>query len=209
MRITMKTGANDEGKILAHKVDIVADTGAYSTLGPAILDFAVEHAVGPYIIPNVEVNGISVFTNNGVAGEFRGFGGNQVTFALEGQVERLAEKLNINPVVFRKANIRREEDLGPLGQRIAPTEGAAYVLEEIKKVSDRRVSKPKEIQEPWKKKGTGIAITMHGGGLGYGRLDLQEEGFPYGKMGKSKFLLVLKKWGRGFCLLLIRLLQRN
>ncbi|MFC5713925.1 xanthine dehydrogenase subunit D [Thalassorhabdus alkalitolerans] len=171
MRITMKTGANDEGKILAHKVDIVADTGAYSTLGPAILDFAVEHAVGPYIIPNVEVNGISVFTNNGVAGEFRGFGGNQVTFALEGQVERLAEKLNINPVVFRKANIRREEDLGPLGQRIALTEGAAYVLEEIKKVSDRRVSKPKEIQEPWKKKGTGIAITMHGGGLGYGRLD--------------------------------------
>lgn len=93
MKITMKTGSDKYGKILAHRVKIISDTGAYSTLGPAVLDFAVEHAVGPYVIPNVDVEGVSVFTNNGVSGEFRGFGGNQVTFALEGRIDRLAERL--------------------------------------------------------------------------------------------------------------------
>ncbi|RBW69783.1 hypothetical protein DS031_09630 [Bacillus taeanensis] len=44
----METGTNQDGKILAHKVDMIADTGAYATLGPAVLDFAVEHAHGPF-----------------------------------------------------------------------------------------------------------------------------------------------------------------
>ncbi|WP_338368265.1 molybdopterin cofactor-binding domain-containing protein, partial [Enterococcus faecium] len=48
MKIIMKTGASKEGNLLAHKVVILADTGAYATLGPAILDFAVEHSSGPY-----------------------------------------------------------------------------------------------------------------------------------------------------------------
>ncbi len=83
MKIEMRTGADENGQILAHDVEIIADTGPYSTLGPAILDFAVEHAVGPYRIPHVLVEGKSVYTNNAVSGEFRGFGGNQITFALE------------------------------------------------------------------------------------------------------------------------------
>ena len=47
-----------------------------------MLNFATEHAIGPYNIPNVDVQGTSVYTNNGVSGEFRGFGGNQVIFAV-------------------------------------------------------------------------------------------------------------------------------
>jgi CO/xanthine dehydrogenase Mo-binding subunit len=75
MKIAMKTGVTSEGKIQAQHVKIIADTGAYATLGPAVLDFSVEHAAGPYQIPNLLTEGISVYTNNGVAGEFRGFGG--------------------------------------------------------------------------------------------------------------------------------------
>jgi CO/xanthine dehydrogenase Mo-binding subunit len=95
------------GHLTAHHVEIIADTGPYTTLGPAILDFAVEHAVGPYRIPHVLVNGKSVFTNNANAGEFRGFGGNQITFALEGQMDRLADKLGMCPVELRRRNLRR------------------------------------------------------------------------------------------------------
>lgn len=118
MKITMKTGANQDGTILVHQVRIWADTGAYATLGPAVLDFAVEHATGPYYIPHVDVEGVSVYTNNGVSGEFRGFGGNQVTFALESQINRLAEKLRMSPVEIREKIFAIFRGLGQSGNAL-------------------------------------------------------------------------------------------
>ncbi|WP_018922808.1 xanthine dehydrogenase subunit D [Salsuginibacillus kocurii] len=171
MKITMKTGADQDGNLLAHQVEIVADTGAYSTLGPAILDFAVEHAAGLYIIPHLKIHGLSVFTNNGVAGEFRGFGGNQITFALEGQMDRLAKKLALDPLEFRRRNVRAATDPGPLGHRIAPHPGAELVVEEVEKMRTEVKKEQASPQEPWVKTGIGTAICMHGGGLGYNRLD--------------------------------------
>ncbi|WP_246040231.1 xanthine dehydrogenase subunit D [Ectobacillus funiculus] len=194
MKITMKTGADENGQIVAHEVRILADTGAYATLGPAVLDFAVEHAIGPYVVPNVSTEGLSVYTNNGVAGEFRGFGGNQVTFALEGQIDRLAEKLQMDPLDLRRRNIRKEHDLGPVGQRIAPTNGAAQVLEEIcKKAAGLQGKKP----DVWKKTGTGISITMHGGGLGYGRLDPAGGRLSFGVDGKIEAAFGFEECGQG------------
>ncbi|WP_077623653.1 xanthine dehydrogenase subunit D [Sediminibacillus massiliensis] len=196
MKITMKTGVGKDGKLLAHKVRIYADTGAYSTLGPAILEFAVEHAAGPYMIPHIDTEGISVFTNNGVAGEFRGFGGNQITFALEGQMDRLAEKLAMNPLEFRKINLRKSHDRGPLGQRIAETNGAADVLESVKHRLETK--KENEIQESrWIKRGTGTAITMHGGGLGYGRLDPAGGRISLNKEGKIEIAFGFEEVGQG------------
>ncbi|WEG14808.1 xanthine dehydrogenase subunit D [Pullulanibacillus sp. KACC 23026] len=172
MTITMKTGTDASGKLLAHQVRIVADTGAYASLGPAVLDFAVEHATGPYRIAHVETEGLSIFTNNGVAGEFRGFGGNQVTFALEGQMDRLAEKLGIAPIELRRRNLRNATDLGPMEHRIAPTDGASMVVEALDhQYTKRLAARDSDVFNPFIKRGIGIAITMHGGGLGYGRLD--------------------------------------
>ncbi|MEC2184264.1 xanthine dehydrogenase subunit D [Bacillus spizizenii] len=168
MKITIKTGADHAGKLLAHDVKIVADTGAYATLGPAVLDFSVEHAAGPYRIPNIRTEGISVFTNNGVAGEFRGFGGNQITFALETHLDRLSGMLGIDPLELRRKNIRKPHDLGPLEHRIAPTDGAAQVLNAI---SESPILTRKHQNSGYIRRGTGAAITMHGGGLGYGRMD--------------------------------------
>ncbi|WP_426983311.1 xanthine dehydrogenase subunit D [Bacillus cabrialesii] len=168
MKIAIKTGADQTGKILAHDVKIVADTGAYATLGPAVLDFSVEHAAGPYRIPNIRTEGLSVFTNNGVAGEFRGFGGNQITFALETHLDRLSDMLGIDPLELRRKNIRKSDDLGPLEHRIAPTDGAAQVLDAI---SESPILARKRRNSGYMRRGTGAAITMHGGGLGYGRMD--------------------------------------
>ncbi|KAF1678295.1 MULTISPECIES: xanthine dehydrogenase subunit D [Bacillus] len=168
MKVTIKTGADQAGKLLAHDVKIVADTGAYATLGSAVLDFSVEHAAGPYRIPNIRTEGISVFTNNGVAGEFRGFGGNQITFALETHLDRLSDRLGIDPLELRRKNLRKSHDLGPLEHRIAPTDGAAKVL---KAISASPILTRNCRNSGFIRRGTGAAITMHGGGLGYGRMD--------------------------------------
>ncbi|WP_061579581.1 xanthine dehydrogenase subunit D [Saccharococcus caldoxylosilyticus] len=200
MKITMKTGASRSGKIVAHQVRIVADTGAYATLGPAVLDFAVEHATGPYIIPNVHVEGVSVYTNNGVAGEFRGFGGNQVTFALEGQIDRLAVKLGICPMELRKRNLRKADDLGPVGQEIAPTDGAAQVLKAISQsplLNKKESIERGEGTDRWKKTGIGVAIAMHGGGLGYGRLDPAGGRISLNEEGKFEIAFGFEEFGQG------------
>lgn len=167
MEVTMKTGVDRDGKLLAHQVRILSDTGAYSTLGAPVLNFATEHSVGPYKIPNVEIRGKAVYTNNGVSGEFRGFGGNQVIFALEGQMDRLAEKMKMDPWELRRRNLRGMYDRGPLGQRVVPSNGAYEVWEEIRD-SPIFHKKTEDNQEPWIQKGIGVAMAMHGSGLGYG-----------------------------------------
>lgn len=212
MKITMKTGASRNGKILAHQVRIIADTGAYATLGPAVLDFAVEHATGPYIIPNVHVEGLSVYTNNGVAGEFRGFGGNQVTFALEGQIDRLAVKLGICPMELRKRNLRKADDLGPVGQEIAPTDGAAQVLKAISQ--SPLLNKKESIEwgegtDRWKKTGIGVAIAMHGGGLGYGRLDPAGGRLSLNEDGKIEIAFGFEEFGQGLLFVIEQLVIKE
>ncbi|MGF7032552.1 xanthine dehydrogenase D subunit [Paenibacillus mucilaginosus] len=175
MKITMRTGTDGEGRLLAHRVRIVADTGAYATLGPAVLNFATEHTMGPYRIPNVKVEGYSVYTNNGISGEFRGFGGNQVIFALEGQMDRLAEKLGMDPWALRRLNLREADDLGPLGQRIVATEGASQIWSAIEECSLMRkrelAGEAAADRPPWIRRGIGAAIAMHGSGLGFGLPD--------------------------------------
>ncbi|MFC4322851.1 xanthine dehydrogenase subunit D [Litchfieldia salsa] len=195
MKITMKTGVLSDGKILAHQVRIVADTGAYASLGPAVLDFAVEHSTGPYMIEYVDVEGVSVYTNNGVSGEFRGFGGNQVTFALESQLDRIAEQLNMSQIDIRRLNIRNANDLGPLGQRIVPNNGALEVLEDIS--NSYLLKRNNSPSSQWKSKGTGIAITMHGGGLGFGRPDPSGGRLSLNREGKIEIAFGFEEVGQG------------
>ncbi len=68
-------------------------------------------ATGPYRIPNVSVDSYAVYTNNLPTGAFRGFGGPQALFEAESQVNKLAEKLGMDPVQLRMKNILREGDL--------------------------------------------------------------------------------------------------
>ncbi|MEH7118291.1 xanthine dehydrogenase subunit D [Neobacillus vireti] len=210
MKIKMKTGVDQAGNILAHKVKIIADTGAYATLGPAVLDFAVEHAPGPYIIPHIEIEGLSVFTNNGVAGEFRGFGGNQITFALEGQMDRLANKLNMDPVTFRLKNLRKADDPGPLGQKIAPTNGALDVLQAIEHSHAEKARRWKhKNHDQWKVRGIGIALTMHGGGLGKDRLDPAGGRLSFTKEGKIEAAFGFEECGQGLLAVIETLLIKE
>lgn len=196
MKIEMETGFTKEGMITAHRVRIMADTGAYATLGAPVLNFATEHSMGPYAIPHVDVEGLSVYTNNGVSGEFRGFGGNQAIFAMEGQMDRAAAQLGIDPWELRRRNLRSNGDPGPLGQQILVTNGLQEVWEAVHH-SDLWIQEERTELPPWIHKGKGAAIAMHGAGLGYGipdpaggRLRMNEEGkieaaFSYEEFGQG------------------------
>ncbi|MBU9713917.1 xanthine dehydrogenase subunit D [Evansella tamaricis] len=208
MKVTMKTGADESGKILAHQVTILSDTGAYATLGGAVLNFATEHAIGPYAMAHVEVKGKAVYTNNGVSGEFRGFGGNQVIFALEGQMERLGQKLQIDPWELRKRNLRKRDDLGPLGQRMVPTDGPTQVWEGIQASPIwKEKDQTGENMEPWIKHGVGVAMTMHGSGLGYGIPDPAGGKMRLNEQGKIEVAFGHEEFGQGLVGTLEMLLQ--
>lgn len=196
MRIAMKTGVDESGHLIAHQVSILADTGAYATLGCEVLNFATEHAIGPYQIPHVDVQGTSVYTNNGVSGEFRGFGGNQVIFAVESQIERLAEKLGMDSWELRKLNLRALGDPGPMGQEIVATEGASQVWSKVQEspLWAKRGVPQMSASEPWLRRGIGASMAMHGAGLGLGipdhsggRIELTPEGKIQASFGFEEF----------------------
>lgn len=109
--IHAKWGAKKDGTILAAKVELIADGGGYIYTSTKVLGNATLLATGPYRIPNVSVDSYAVYTNNLPTGAFRGFGGPQALFEAESQVNKLAEKLGMDPVQIRKKNILREGDL--------------------------------------------------------------------------------------------------
>ncbi|MCM3172177.1 xanthine dehydrogenase subunit D [Paenibacillus sp. MER 99-2] len=200
MKIEMQTGMSREGIIQAHRVRITADTGAYATLGAPVLNFATEHCLGPYSIPHVDVEGVSVYTNNGLSGEFRGFGGNQAIFAMEGQIDRLAEIMKMNPWEFRRRNMRGKSDPGPLNQRILVTDGLSQVWEAMER-SDlwqkHQQSSSSASLPPWIKRGVGAALAMHGAGLGYGIPDPAGGRISLNKDGKIEVAFSYEEFGQG------------
>ncbi len=103
--IHMKWGARADGMLLAAECDMTSDCGAYAYTSPDVLGNAMYNVTGPYVIPNVRVDGRTVVTNNVPGGAFRGFGGPQGAFAAEMQMNKLAEKLGLDPVAFRRKNV--------------------------------------------------------------------------------------------------------
>ena len=104
MKMYYKTAVKSNGRLCALKARMYADTGAYASWGINVIRKAAVHATGPYEIPNVDIKAYAVYTNNPFCGALRGFGAAQVPIAYESQMDILAEKLNINPLVFRNIN---------------------------------------------------------------------------------------------------------
>lgn len=127
-RIHLKTGCDASGKLIAHKAELLGDTGAYATHGPEVLDSAHEHVQGAYNYDAVRVDSFLAYTNNGVAGAFRGFGAMQVHFAIEQQIDRLARESGIDRLQFRKINLPARDDTGPFKQAMAPIDALEHSL---------------------------------------------------------------------------------
>ncbi|MDW7977575.1 MAG: xanthine dehydrogenase family protein molybdopterin-binding subunit [Candidatus Caldarchaeum sp.] len=166
--VKMKTGASADGKLTANYVEIVYDTGAYAALGPAVLDVAIETCNGPYKIPNIDVRAWLAYTNNMVASAFRGFGAPQVHFAMEQQVDQLAEELGFDPLEFRLLNCVRKGDYGVFRNKLVGSVGISKCLETLKnhRLWRERASLKDVRTYPWVKRGVGVAAAMKGYTLG-------------------------------------------
>jgi len=88
----MELGADENGKLIALRLRAVGDTGAYASVGDKVLERVAGHAAGGYFIPNIDIEAKTVYTNNIPSGAMRGFGANQVTFALEVCIDEICRE---------------------------------------------------------------------------------------------------------------------
>jgi len=159
MELEVTTGCDEKGKLTAMVAKIVADTGAYASLGTAVLQRACTHASGPYQITNVDITGLCVYTNNPPAGAFRGFGVPQSSFAAETNMDLLAEKVGISPWEIRYLNALEPGMINSTGQ--ITDEGTA-IKETLRAVREVYESHPHA---------SGIACAMKNTGIGVGLPD--------------------------------------
>jgi CO/xanthine dehydrogenase Mo-binding subunit len=114
--VTLKTGVTRDGRILARQGRVIVDCGAYSGSGPGTGAVALQCLVGPYRTPCLDLESLAVYTNKVPSGSFRAPSGPMANFAVESQMDMVAEDLGIDPLELRLRNIVREGDLGPAGE---------------------------------------------------------------------------------------------
>ncbi|MDO4265251.1 MAG: selenium-dependent xanthine dehydrogenase [Eubacteriales bacterium] len=132
MKIRMTTACDENGFLTAMKAVVVADTGAYASLGGPVLQRACTHAAGPYNYQTIDIDGKAVYTNNPPAGAFRGFGVTQTCFATEMNLNLLAELCGLDPWEFRYRNAIRPGQVLPNGQIADASTGLAETLLAVK-----------------------------------------------------------------------------
>lgn len=159
MEMEFTTACDENGMLTAMKAVIIADTGAYASLGGPVLQRACTHAAGPYNFQNIDILGMAVYTNNVVAGAFRGFGVTQSCFAMENNINLLAEMVGISPWEIRYRNAIRPGQVLPNGQIADESVGMVECLEAVKDVYE---------SNPY----AGIAIGFKNSGVGVGLKDI-------------------------------------
>lgn len=121
-----------EGMLTAIKADIVGDTGAYASVGMKVLERAAGHATGAYSIPNADILSRAVYTNNIPCGAMRGFGVNQVTFAVESCIDDLCEQGGFDRWQFRYNNALIDGGVTSTGQILKGGTGVRETLLAVK-----------------------------------------------------------------------------
>ena len=159
MEMEFTTACDENGILTGMKGVIIADTGAYASLGGPVLHRACTHAAGPYNYQNIDILGMSVYTNNVVSGAFRGFGVTQSCFATEMNINLLAEMVGIDPWEIRRRNAIKPGDILPNGQTADPNTNMAACLDAVKDVF---------YQNPY----AGIACGFKNSGTGMGKKDI-------------------------------------
>ena len=155
-----QVGCDADGKLTAVRARMVGDSGAYASVGMKVLERAAGHATGPYHTPAVDVAAVAVRTNNPVCGAFRGFGANQAQFAMEGCLDRLAEKVGITGWEIRKRNVIHPGEVWGPGQIMDEgCGGAEMCLDAIKPAYDAALATGKAV---------GLGLGLKNSGLGNG-----------------------------------------
>ncbi len=130
-RVSYRIGATHAGKLTGVHVRVDCNTGGYDGAGRFIPNYAQTAAGGPYRWQAVDGLARSVYTNGPKAGQYRGFGTSQSTFALECALDELVEELGQDPLEFRLANFIHGDERSFLGYPLGENLGYQQVLEAI------------------------------------------------------------------------------
>ncbi|MGN8968592.1 selenium-dependent xanthine dehydrogenase [Intestinimonas sp. HCP28S3_D6] len=159
MEGTFTLGCDENGIFTGLDCEIYFDTGAYASLCGPVLERACTHSVGPYCYQNTDIRGFGYYTNNPPAGAFRGFGVCQSEFALESNINLLAEKVGISPWEIRYRNAIEPGKALPNGQIADPSTALKETLLAVKEAYDAHPGR------------AGIACAMKNTGVGVGLPD--------------------------------------
>ena len=160
IEMTYEAACDSSGKLTALRVRALGDSGAYASVGMKVLERMAGHASGPYQVPNIDVEAIAARTNNPICGAFRGFGANQAQFAMEGVLDRLAEKVGISSWEIRSINVIKPGMVWGPGQIMDDgCLGAELCLNEIKPAYDAAIASGKAV---------GLGLGLKNSGLGNG-----------------------------------------
>ena len=159
MEGTFTLGCDENGIFTGLDCEIYFDTGAYASLCGPVLERACTHSVGPYCYQNTDIRGYGYYTNNPPAGAFRGFGVCQSEFALESNINLLAEKVGISPWEIRYRNAIEPGKVLPNGQIADCSTALKETLLAVKEAYDAHPGR------------AGIACAMKNTGVGVGLPD--------------------------------------
>ena len=155
--ITLRTGVNSGGEMVARHCDVRWNTGAYADIGPRVAQKTGFTASGPYDIGNVSIDSLCVYTNLPPAGAMRGFGIPQVAWAYESQTDIIANELGLDPLDFRERNVLRNGRPHPTGTTVfgAGTEEVLSVLR-----AAMQWDQPFERGDGRRRRGRGVAFSL-------------------------------------------------
>ena len=185
MRISVKAGADQNGKLTALQLDVLSNTGAYGNHAGPVLLHACGESIGVYNCPNKKVDAVVAYTNTVPSGAFRGYGLPQALLAVEAAIDELAKGLGISPFEIRRRNIVKPGDpmLSPSGSVHADVLYGSYGLDQCLDLVERAMQAhgPNiELSADWLI-GDGIALTMidtvpPDGHIADARISLREDG---------------------------------
>ncbi len=176
MVMRAKWGATKEGKLVAAENTIIADGGAYMYTTNKVLGNSTITESGPYFIPHIKADVIGVYTNNVPSAAFRGFGAPQALFLAETQMNKLAEKLGIDPVEIRRINALKETDTMAVGT-VPPDQPRVLEVIEAAREKFGWISGQQGQRSKDKGAGTDPSSTIYGHGFAAGFKNI---GFSFG-----------------------------
>jgi CO/xanthine dehydrogenase Mo-binding subunit/aerobic-type carbon monoxide dehydrogenase small subunit (CoxS/CutS family) len=164
MRVTVKAGADNNGKLTALQLDVLSNTGAYGNHAGPVLFHAVGECIGVYNCPNKKVDAVAAYTNTVPSGAFRGYGLPQTLIAVEAAIDELARQLGISPFEIRRRNIVKPGDpmRSPPGPEHTDVFYGSYGLDQCLDLVERAMAAETAdtaLSTEWLI-GDGIALTM-------------------------------------------------
>jgi xanthine dehydrogenase molybdenum-binding subunit len=168
--IRIRTGATRDGRLTAVEATLYGDGGAYASLSEKVMTRATTHASGPYNVPHVKVDCFAAYTNNTPCGAFRGFGVSQSCFAVESNMDILAQQLGLDAVEFRRMNALDVGLVTATGQKMRESVGLneciSRVDQDMRKADFRWSWREGRREFAW-----GFAVGYKNTGLGGGAPD--------------------------------------